>query len=281
MSYRTLNIRRDGPVLRVDFDNAPLNLMTVTMVGELFDLAGKLIFDEDTSVVVFGSANPDFFIAHFDLDDMYRAMEDPNVPQSNYPDIHGLQALTTMWEALPQVTISQVDGICRGGGLEFLLATHMRFATPQSNFCFPETSGRFLPTGGGTTRLALQVGASRAREVLLSARDFSGDEAASYGILNRCIAKAEIASYVDDLAHRIAARSTASIAALGEVLRRVNDSALDAQFAGFAVENSAMARLLSIPSVHDHLMKITGWQDAEHELDLPATIEQAAAAAAH
>lgn len=274
MSYETLDIRRDGRVLRVDFDNGPLNLMTITMVGELFDLAGKLVFDQDTSVVVFGSASPDFFIAHFDIDDMYRAMEDPNVPQSRYPDINVLQALTTMWEALPQVTISQVDGICRGGGLEFLLATHMRFATPTSKFCFPEASGGFLPTGGGTTRLALQIGPARAREVLLSARDFSGDEAAAYGILNRCLARDEIAGYVDDLAHRIAARSVASIAAVGEVLGKVYDSAVDAQFAGFAIENSAMARLLAIPAVHDHLKRIAGWQDVEHERDLPTLIAQ-------
>ncbi|WP_433634872.1 enoyl-CoA hydratase/isomerase family protein [Nocardia sp. CA-120079] len=280
MEYKTLKVRRDGRVLYVDFDNAPLNLMTIEMVGELFDLAGKLVFDQETGVVVFGSANPEFFIAHFDLQDMFRAMNDPSVPQSKYDDINVLQALTTMWEALPQVTISLVDGIVRGGGLEFLLATHIRFATPESKFCFPEASGGFLPTGGGTTRLALQIGPARTREIVLSARDFDGTEAAAYGIVNKALDAKEIRSYVDDLAQRIAARPAASVAAVGEVLKTVYTSAVDAQFAGFAVENTAMKTLLAIPAVQEYLQGLAKLQDVEHERDLPGTIAESLSATA-
>ncbi|MFE7767685.1 enoyl-CoA hydratase/isomerase family protein [Streptomyces sp. NPDC057438] len=272
MTYKTLALRREGRILHVDFDNAPLNLMTIEMVGELFDLAGRLVFDRETSVVVFGSANPDFFLAHFDLNDLFRSMSDPNVPQSKYDDINVVQALTSMWEALPQVTISLVDGVCRGAGLDFLLATHMRFATPESRLCFPEASGGFLPTGGGTTRLALQIGPARAREVILSSRDFDGDEAAAYGIVNRALPADDICGYVDDLAQRLAARSTGTVAAVNEVFTKVYNSAVDAQFSGFGVENNAMRTLLAIPAVQEHLQKLAGLQDVEHELDLPATI---------
>ncbi|MEV5835496.1 enoyl-CoA hydratase/isomerase family protein [Nocardia sp. NPDC052112] len=280
MEYKTLKVRRDGRVLYVDFDNQPLNLMTIEMVGELFDLAGKLVFDQETGVVVFGSANPEFFIAHFDLQDLFRAMSDPTVPQSKYDDINVLQALTTMWEALPQVTISLVDGIVRGGGLEFLLATHIRFATPESKFCFPEVSGGFLPTGGGTTRLALQIGPARTREIVLSARDFDGTEAAAYGLVNRTLDAKEIRSYVHDLAQRIAARPAGSVAAVGEVLKTVYTSAVDAQFAGFAVENTAMKTLLAIPAVQEYLQGLARLQDVEHERDLPGTIAESLSTAA-
>ena len=95
MTYETLRTRRDGRVLYVDFDNPPLNLMTTQMVGELFDLAGSLAFDPETTVVVFGSANPEFFIAHFELNDLIRSLSDPTVPQSRYDDINALQALAT------------------------------------------------------------------------------------------------------------------------------------------------------------------------------------------
>ncbi|MFC8435557.1 enoyl-CoA hydratase/isomerase family protein [Streptomyces sp. NPDC057253] len=279
MSYQTLSLRRDGRILYVDFDNGPLNLMTIPMVGELFDLAGKLVFDQETGVVVLGSANPEFFIAHFDLDDIFRSLEDPDVPQSKYPDINAVQALTTMWEALPQVTIGLVDGIARGGGLELLLATHMRFATPRSKFCLPEASGGFLPSGGGTTRLPLQIGPARAREVILSGRDFSGEEAAAYGLLNRVLPADEIHAYVDDLARRVAARSPGSVAAVNQVIAKVFNSAVDAQFAGFAVESEAMRTLLANPALRQHLSKQAELQDREHELDLPATIAQANALA--
>lgn len=273
MDYQTLDVRRDGRVLRVDFNNAPINLLNIAMVGELFDLAGKLTFDSEIGVVIFGSKNPEFFIAHFDINDLFRAMFDPDVPQSRYEDINVLQALSTLWESLPQTTISAVDGICRGGGLEFFLATHMRFATPGSRFCAPETSGGFLPGGGGTTRMAMQIGPARTREIVLSARDFDGTEAAAYGLVNRVLSADEIGPYVDDLARRIASRSAGSTAAVNEVLKAVYAKGVDALFDGFAVEQALSKKLLSVPEVQQHLQGLAGVQDAEHERDLPATID--------
>jgi enoyl-CoA hydratase/carnithine racemase len=270
--YSTLTVRREGRVLRVDFNNPPLNLMTIQMAGELFDLAGKLVFDPEAAVVIFGSTNPEFFIAHFDLVDMYRSMDDPATPQSRYPDINVIQALTTMWEGLPQVTISAVDGICRGVGLEFILATHIRFATPESKFCAPEASGGFLPTGGGTTRMALQIGPARAREVLLSARDFTGDEAAAYGIVNRTLPREELNAYVSDLADSISLRTPGTLAAVRDVFAKVYADAVEAQFRGFAVEAEAMPRLLATPAAREHLAGMAATQDLEHERDLPGTI---------
>jgi len=272
MTYQTLKPRRDGRILYVDFDNPPVNLMTIQMVGELFDLAGSLAFDTEISVVVFGSANPEFFIAHFDLNDILGSMSDPSVPQSRYDDINALQALTTMWQTLPQVTIGTVDGICRGGGLEFLLAMDMCFATPESRFCLPEASGGILPAGGGTTRLVMRIGPARAREVILSSRDFTGEEAAVYGIVNRAIRRGELKAYVETLAFDVAKRSAATIGAVSDVIKNVGDSMIDAQFAGFASENTAMKTLLAVPAVKEALQKLAGLQDREHEVDLPATI---------
>ena len=276
MTYQTLNVRREDNILYVDFNNPPVNLMNIAMVGELFDLAGSLAFDPQTAVVVFGSANPEFFIAHFDLDDLVKVISgDPAVPQSQYDDINAVQALTTTWQTLPQVTISVVDGICRGAGLEFLLATTMRFATPQSRFCFPEASGGILPGGGGTTRLAMQIGPARAAEVILSSRDFTGDEAAAYGVVNRAIPRDEIAGHVDTLARGIAGRSPGAVATINQVIKSVYDSMVDAQFAGFASENNGLRTLSTAPGVKEALQHLSGLQDLDHERDLPATIAAA------
>src|SRR5689334_22733352 len=265
MTYQTLNLRRDGRILYVDFDNPPVNLMTIQMVGELFDLAGSLVFDPETAVVVFGSASPEFFIAHFDLNDLLRSMSDPSVPQSRYDDINVLQSLTTTWQTLPQVTIGVVDGICRGAGLEFLLATDMRFASPESTFGLPETSGGILPAGGGTTRLAMQIGPARALEVLLSARDFTGEEAAAYGIVNRTVARSDLKSYIDALARSIANRPLATTAAVAQVIKDVFDSMVDAQFAGFASENDGLRTLSAAPGVREALQLLASLQDPDHE----------------
>ncbi|TDG03958.1 enoyl-CoA hydratase/isomerase family protein [Paraburkholderia guartelaensis] len=275
MTYQTLNIRRDGRTLFVDFNNPPLNLINAQMIGELFDLAGSLAFDRETAVVVFGSANPEFFVAHFDLNDLLRLSSDPTAPRSRYDDINVLQALSTVWQTLPQVTIGVVDGICRGAGLEFILAFDMRFATPGSRFCLPEASGGILPAGGGTTRLAMLIGPARAREVILSARDFSGDEAATYGFVNRTLPRENLHTYVSTLAHGVAKRPPSSIAAVDEVIKSVFGWAVDAQFAGFASENAAFMKLVDEPPVREGLEKMAQMQDVEHERDLPALLAAA------
>jgi enoyl-CoA hydratase/carnithine racemase len=275
MPYQTLKTRRNGRILYVDFDNPPLNLMTMQMVGELFDLAGSLAFDPETSVVVFGSANPEFFIAHFELNDLIRSLTDPAVPRSRYDDINALQSLATTWQGLPQVTVGVVDGICRGGGLEFLLAVDMRFATPESRFCLPEAGGGILPAGGGTTRLLMTIGPARAREVILTSRDFTGEEAAAYGIVNRTLPREELRAYVDTLVQSVASRSPAVVAAVAEVVKDVSAAAADALFAGFAAENDGLRTLLATPAAVAALQQLADLQTPEAERDLPAAIAAA------
>jgi enoyl-CoA hydratase/carnithine racemase len=275
MHYQTLKTRRDGRILHIDFDNPPLNLMTMQMVGELFDLAGSLAFDPQTAVVVFGSANPEFFIAHFELNDLIRSLSDPAVPHSRYDDINALQSLATTWQGLPQVTVGVVDGICRGGGLEFLLATDMRFATPDSRFCLPEVGGGILPAGGGTTRLVMAIGPARAREVILTSRDFTGEEAAAYGIVNRTLPRDELRAYVDTLVQSVASRSPAAVAAVAGVLKNVSAAAVDALFAGFAAENDGLRSLLATPAALAALQRLADLQTPEAERDLPAAIAAA------
>ena len=165
MNFETLVLSQQGCVLKVTLANPPINLVSGQMVGELFQLAGRLHQDRETQVVVFDSADPDFFLAHFDLNDIVAAETDP-AKKSKYADINALQSLGLVWQNLPQVKIAKVDGRCRGGGLELILAFDMRFASRRSLFCFPEASAGFLPGGGGATRSVLMAGPARALEVL-------------------------------------------------------------------------------------------------------------------
>jgi hypothetical protein len=77
------------------------------------------------------------------------------------------------------------------------------------------------------------------------------------------------------LARNVGNRSAGTIAAVGEVIKSVYNSMVDAQFAGFASENSALKTLVTVPAVTEGLQKMAGLQDVEHERDLPATIAAA------
>ncbi len=275
MSFSTFTTSSDNGVLTVSLNNGEVNIMSATMAAELFALVGQLTVDTETKVVVFESANDDFFIAHFDINDIIKLIEgDESIPISKTPNLNVLQALGLSLQGLPQVTLAKVDGICRGGGFEFMLALDMCFASEQSKFCFPEASTGFLPAGGGSTLLPLKAGNSRALEVMLTGRDFSGSEAAQYNFINRAFATGEeLDAYVADTVKRIAANDMAAIQAVKSVPKKTFAVMADGVFAGLAQENASMNQCLADPVVIANIRKletITG--SRESELDLPATI---------
>jgi enoyl-CoA hydratase/carnithine racemase len=270
LSYTTFKLQQDGAILRVTLSNPPINLMSAKMMQELFQLGGQLFTDEKTKVVIFDSADPDFFIAHVDLNDLM----DPNRKESVSPDINVLQSLALSWQALPQVTVAKIKGRVRGGGLEFIMGLQLRFAAEDAIFCSPEAMGGFLACGGGTTRISLAAGPARALEFLLTARDFSGTEAERYGLVNRALPAQDLDAYVDDMAAHIARRSRAVIAAHREVQKQVFSPVVEPLFAAFAAENAAFRQALAGPEMGQILavtMKEVP-QERAYELDLPATL---------
>jgi enoyl-CoA hydratase/carnithine racemase len=272
MNFQTITVREDGPVLYATINNPPINLMSIQMVQELFQLSGYLRQAAHLKVAVMDSADPDFFIAHFDLHDMEASATDPS-KASRYPDMNALQSLGLNWQSLPQVTIARIDGRIRGGGLEFAQAFDMRFATQRSLFSFPEASGHFLASGGGTTRTVLAAGPSRALEFLLSARDFTAEEVERYGLINRALSEDEIDAYLGDLIGRITRRSREVVAMHRAVIAQVTAPFVEPVFAGLAAENEGMRQALAIGHLQEGVAKhIALGQTRENELDLPAAL---------
>lgn len=272
MSQKFLSVRQDAGIMHVAINNPPVNLLNGGMVKELFELVGQLTFDPTVKVVIFESALSDFFIAHFDLNDL--VADDP-ASKSKFDDINILQSVALCIQNLPQVTIAKVDGVCRGGGLELILGMTMRFASESARFCAPEASSGFLACGGGTTRLAMACGPARALEVLLSARDFSGKEAQDYGIINRALRKDELDAYVQSLAEGIAQRSAHSISVNRETVKRALGFAVEPLFAGLAYENDALRASVVRPEFQEMVKAMLAQgQDYESEMDLPRTIDR-------
>ncbi|MEO1039486.1 MAG: enoyl-CoA hydratase/isomerase family protein [Pseudomonadota bacterium] len=199
-AFETLSLTRGGAIVRVDFDNGPLNLVDGPMLADLARLAAVLAADTDAKVVVFGSANPEFFLARADLALLAR-LEAITEPPAGLSPFH---QLTEAYRALPQITIAEVCGITRGAGSEFVLALDIRIACDDAVFSQPEIGFALQPGGGAFHRLSENVGRSRALEIIVSGRDLSGAEAAAYGWVNRSMPHAELADATRVLAGQIA-----------------------------------------------------------------------------
>ncbi|MDO0929587.1 enoyl-CoA hydratase/isomerase family protein [Streptomyces sp. TG1A-8] len=85
---------------------------------------------------------------------------------------------------LPQPTIAVVDGLAAGGGLELALACDLRIADTKARFSLPEVGLGTIPGWGGTERLTALVGASRAKELILTRRQIDAATAGTWGLVN-------------------------------------------------------------------------------------------------
>jgi enoyl-CoA hydratase/carnithine racemase len=151
-------------------------------------------------VVVFDSANPDFYMAHIDLVRRYEVSQEPGpTGLSPWPDI------LTRLEHAPYITVGSVRGRARGVGSEFLLALDIRFASREKAiFCQPEIGFGFFPGGGGLERLPLVTGRPRAMEIIVGGEDFDAETAERYGWINRSVPDAELDAFTGRFATRVA-----------------------------------------------------------------------------
>ena len=179
----------------ITFSNPPINMFVPTTIVELRALMTDLEADPSVKVVVFQSANPDFFIAHLDV-----------AKAAERPEMLGLwRDFVLRLSSAPVVSIAKIRGRTRGIGNEFVLACDMRFASRKSAvFGNPEVGVGLVPGGGALEWLPRLVGRSRALEIVLSGDDFDADIAERYGWVNRTLDDDHLDSFVDALVRRLA-----------------------------------------------------------------------------
>jgi enoyl-CoA hydratase/carnithine racemase len=182
VDLETLVVRKEGPVLFADIAAPPMNLLGPELVRDLVTLIQSAEADDTVQVLVFTSADPDYFISHVDLDRIaeYRA---------EAAKLTGEASIALLFHHLSAsrlVTIAQIEGRVRAAGSEFVLACDMRFAARETAiFCQFEPAFGLLPGGGAAQHLTRLMGRARAIEVMLSAQDYSAELAERYGWINR------------------------------------------------------------------------------------------------
>jgi enoyl-CoA hydratase/carnithine racemase len=219
-SASPLRIVEETPAYwRIVFDYPPFNIMDGSMFQSLQDLLVRMDASQDLRVVVFESAIPDFYLAHFDLTGKL----------GNVMTAVGLSGLPILIDTFvrlttsPVVSIARIRGCVRGASSEFVLACDMRFASRENTrLGQPEVAVGLHPGGGGAERLPHLVGRGRALEIVLGGNDFDGDTAERYGYINRAVADAELDGFVDALARRIASFDRRAIAAAKNLINQVS-----------------------------------------------------------
>ena len=202
--YQTIATELKDSVLTARLRNPPCNVMTREMSLELADFVAALAGFGDARVLVLESADPDFFIAHFDVELILSFPTDS--PAQREPELNYFHAMCECLRTLPIPTIAKISGRVGGGGNEFASCCDMRFGVNGKTVINQmEVPMGILPGGCGTQQLPRLIGRSRAMEVILGADDLDAHTAERWGYLNRVFGTtAELDDFVDRLARRIA-----------------------------------------------------------------------------
>ena len=262
--FTGLRVEVERHVAWVTIDHPPINLLDLPLFLDLARLVPLVEADDEAHVVVFRSADPDFFIAHADVNWILTL---PAEKPPKLTEIGPFVALMERLRRLPKPTIGAIAGIARGGGSELLLSLDMRFAARRkARLAQPEVALGIIPGGSGTQRLGRLVGRSRALEIVLGCADVGAEEAAAIGYVNRAIEDERLEEFVRTLAERIAGMPVEAV----RLAKQAVDAALPPPEPGLLVEGDSFNESVATPVARAAMRRFLelGGQTREVELDL-------------
>ncbi len=241
--FSRIRISNADGVATITIDNPPVNVLDVQLMSEMRRFLLSVRDDQTTRVLVFESADPEFFIAHVDMTliDEPHAFDDfvREAPEGLNP----FQAFGELLREQPQVTIVKLAGVARGGGAEFVSAADMVFAAEgRAGLAQCEALMGITPGGGATQYLSTRMTRGRTLEVILGADVIGATTAERYGWINRALPAAELDGFVDRLTRNIAALPEGVIAAAKKAVPMTDLRE------GFRREHDAWAGLFERPA---------------------------------
>ncbi len=210
--YDLIRIERQGRALFATIDAPPINVITLKLFSELVRLSKDAEADDGVSVLVVRSADPDFFIAHFDVEALLAIPVDK--PAERAEALGEYHAMTERFRTMPKVTIADIRGRVGGGGSELVSAFDIRYGVRgKTRINQMEVAVGILPGGGGTQRLPRLIGRGRAIELMFGCGDLDAETAERWGYLDRIFDENEIGPFIDQLTTRIGSFSPEAIRA--------------------------------------------------------------------
>ncbi|MFI5319750.1 MAG: enoyl-CoA hydratase/isomerase family protein [Myxococcota bacterium] len=209
--YETLELAHEpGGILRVWLNRpARRNALDTTALDELADCYGRLQTDWSARVVVLGGRGLSF-CAGADrkappASARTRRSSDASERERRWAAQIGRRACAAIADC-EVLTIARIHGHAVGGGLALALCCDFRIAASDTVFHVPEVDLGIPLLWGATPKLIYEVGAARAREIILACDRFGGAEAERWNVIHRSVAPAALDAEVDAFAQRMAAK---------------------------------------------------------------------------
>jgi len=208
-SYATLALEMVEPHVLLIKLNRPevANAINTQMGHDMLDLWRRLTDDAgDVRCAILTGTGDKIFCAGGDLKERNGMTRQQWVAQHELFE----RAYWTLVE-VPVPIIAAINGHAYAGGLETALACDFLYAANTARFALTEVSIGIMPGGGGTQNLPRAVGERRAKEIILTAKPFSAQQAAEWGLVNRVCEPADLMPAALETARAIAGNAPLSV----------------------------------------------------------------------
>jgi enoyl-CoA hydratase len=220
MSNGLVNLdMRDDRVAVITLNNPKVNALSKGVLDDLQEIAHELHATRPGAVVITGGEK--IFAAGADISEFGGPVEAKRVADT----IH--RAFDKV-AAIPAFVIAAISGYALGGGCELALACDYRIGSTKAVLGQPEILLGIIPGGGGTQRLPRLVGASRAKEIMVTGRQVKSDEALRIGLLDEVVEPEALHERALALAAEVAKGATVASA----LVKQAVDAGLNMPLAG-------------------------------------------------
>ncbi len=213
MEYKTLifELQEDIGILKF---NRPkqLNAINEEMIEEMEDFFSKI--PPETKVIIL-TGQGKAFIAGADISYLAKLS-----PLEARRFVRRGQELFFKIEALPIPVIACVNGFALGGGLEIAMSCDFIYCSKEAKLGQPEVNLGIMPGFGGTQRLSRLVGKAVAKELCMTGRIISADEAKELGIVNKVFSKEDLWNETMKVANEISSKGRVSLRAIKRSIDR-------------------------------------------------------------
>ena len=251
MNFETIKVEINGPLGRLTLNRPErLNAMNATMLRELVDAARWFDKQDEARVVIVSGAGR-AFCAGADLRDSPSLEAVPDSGKSWLYRREAAQQGRRMADAIEQMratTIVRLHGYIVGGGVVLASACDLRIATEDARFSIPEIELGIPLTWGGIPRLVREIGPAMTKELVMTCRPFTAQEAKAMGFVNHAVPFDELDRRVEQLAAEIIAMPPVPVVITKEHVNAVS-RAMSAGLTAFADGEALLSAMTDPESV--------------------------------
>lgn len=199
------------------------NAITKQMFDQIYKIFTELNTDNNTYVVVVkgtASQGKRFFSSGIDFVELAMTNQNAAIFEiENHAKV--LQNSFTAIEECNKPVIAVLEGFCLGAGLELALACDLRIATNDCKLALPETELAIIPDLGGTSRLTRVLGTGKAKELILLADQYTGEQAFSFGLVNFVCSAQDLENKVTEITSKLLKRGPLALSKAKKVIDNV------------------------------------------------------------